>query len=279
MRKEIKVSAFRRKNQGASSSPITTRHMARRSGVLAVMCALAVGLAGCTAGSSPETTEQVNGIAPLAPQSGQPHTTSTPAPRPNDESQNPKTSEQSGTPSAKTKSTVTTKPGNKPAEPEKTDNKQKQQAASPKVAADAKQAEVAQAVAKPIPVEKAASTETFDVSVAKVEGIHGDAEGIGEIAGPAIRFEMTVRNTSDKTISLENAVVLVDYGKEDTPAIQLSESGATDFPAQVEAGKDASGTFVFQIPAAERASFRILFNYSANERIVAFKGTLPHAKG
>lgn len=149
----------------------------------------------------------------------------------------------------------------------------------PQVAPDARLAETAQPVTGPFAFGKKASVGSFEVSVSKPEAIQGEAEGIGEVAGPAIRFVVTVRNTSDADLRLDAAVVTADYGKDATPATQLSQSGAKDFPATAAAGKDASGTFVFQVPTGERGIVRIFFNQSASEHVVAFKGAAPTGKG
>ncbi|WP_345152461.1 DUF4352 domain-containing protein [Arthrobacter ginkgonis] len=150
---------------------------------------------------------------------------------------------------------------------------------APGVAPDARLAETEQPVADPVAFGKKATAGSFEVSVSKLEAIEGKAEGIGEVAGPAIRFVVTVRNTSDTELSLDAAVVTAEYGKDAVPATELSQSGAKGFPATVAAGKDASGTFVFQVPTKERGSVRILVNQSASEKVAAFEGAAPTGKG
>ncbi|GER22679.1 hypothetical protein NCCP1664_11760 [Zafaria cholistanensis] len=149
----------------------------------------------------------------------------------------------------------------------------------PEVAPDARLAEVEQPVAEPVALGKKATTESFKVSVSKMEAIQGKAEGVGEVAGPAVRFVVTVWNTSDKELDLGAAVVTAEYGQDRIPATELSKSGAKAFPATVAAGKDASGTFVFQMPAKERGTVRVLFNQSASEQVVAFEGAASTGKG
>jgi hypothetical protein len=150
---------------------------------------------------------------------------------------------------------------------------------APAAAPDARLAEAEQPVADPVAFGKKAAAGSFEVSLSKLEAIEGKAEGIGEVAGPAIRFVVTVRNTTDADLRLDTAVVTADYGKDAVPATELSQSGAKGFPATVAAGKEASGTFVFQIPTKERGSVRILVNQSASEQVVAFEGAAPTRKG
>lgn len=150
---------------------------------------------------------------------------------------------------------------------------------APELAPDARLAEVEQPVAEPVAFGKKATAEAFKVSVSRMEAIQGKAEGVGEVAGPAVRFVVTVWNTSDEELNLDAAVVMAEYGQDRIPATELSKSGARAFPATVAAGKDASGTFVFQMPAKERGTVRVLFNQSASEQVVAFEGAAPTGKG
>lgn len=252
----------------AGSSLLSTLQRRGSLSVLAILAALTVGLAGCTGtaesdnvGGESQLNASVSSGAPMddveAPADGE-----APSAAPS------KTSAESG--AEKTK---------KSAEPkESKDSDKPSKSGSPGVAPDARLAELKQPVADAVPLEKKAKTESFDVSVQKVTAIQGEGKGIGEVAGPAIRFVVSVRNTSDKALRLDSAVVTVDYGSDAIPAIQLSQSGAKEFPATVKPGKSSSGTFVFQVPNEERGAVRILFNHSAGERIVAFEGSIPTGK-
>ena len=72
--------------------------------------------------------------------------------------------------------------------------------------------------------------------------------GPGEVAGPAVRFTLRLRNDSAQEVPLNTTVVNLYYGKAKTPASPLSEPGGAPLPATVAAGGEASGTYVFVVP-------------------------------
>lgn len=111
--------------------------------------------------------------------------------------------------------------------------------------------------------------------VSSVEAVEGTAEGPGEVAGPAIKFVITVTNDSEEPISLATAVINVDYGVDRTPASELSRSGGSPFPAEVAAGASETGTFVYTIPRDQRADVRITVDYSVDVPPLVFAGAVP----
>ncbi|MCG2620540.1 hypothetical protein LVY72_01285 [Arthrobacter sp. I2-34] len=172
---------------------------------------------------------------------------------------------------AKTKTGTATKDsGEKPA---------KEPVGSLAVAKDAELAAKSKPIAPAVQLEQAAQIDGGTVSVSKIEAIEAKADGIGEIAGPAIRFSLEVRNTSAKALKLDAADVTVEAGAQKLPAIELNGSGASGFPKAVAAGKSASGTFVFQVPEDQREQVRIHLNFSVSETVVAFEGAAPRKAG
>lgn len=266
-----------------SGSPALQQRKARMF-AFAIVASFSIGLVGCAPATAPDGSSdpiQADALASLKPptygvkvppETGEPTTGSSGS------SANDATEKASKDPSKKSpkKASKDVKPevSATPADPKTVPSTP----VSPSVAADASLAEVEQPVAKPVPMDEKATTESFDVSVQKLVAIQGEAQGIGEVAGPAIRFVLTVRNNSERALMLNNAVVTVDYGKDSVPATQLSQSGAKEFPSKVEVGKSSSGTFVFQLPAKERGDVRILFNHSAGEQVAAFEGSIPTGK-
>lgn len=111
------------------------------------------------------------------------------------------------------------------------------------------------------------------VKITDFASVTGVADGVGEIGGPAIRFRVTVTNTTGAPLSLTTAVVTVAYGNDSTPANELISS-RTAFPVSVAAGKSTTGTFTFTIPKADRSVVAITFDYRAGTPTVVFKGSL-----
>ncbi|CAD5991098.1 hypothetical protein [Agreia sp. COWG] len=95
------------------------------------------------------------------------------------------------------------------------------------------------ATSEPHPFDAPADiAEGVTATVGSITSVQGVASGVGETAGPAIRFEVTITNNGTDAIDLALTTVLVDYGAELTPGNQMS--GNTDtvaFPASLGAGR------------------------------------------
>lgn len=112
------------------------------------------------------------------------------------------------------------------------------------------------------------------VHVSAVQSLQGKADGIGEISGPAIRFDVTVTNESAKPITLSTAVVNVTSGKAKTPADELT-SARTPFPTSLAAGKSATAVYTFTLAKADRTDVGVSFDYRAGDPVVVFTGSFP----
>jgi hypothetical protein len=102
------------------------------------------------------------------------------------------------------------------------------------------------------------------------------ADGPGEIAGPALSFDVTVANDTDEAVSLATTVVTVTSGADLVPADQLA-TGSEALPADVPAGGSATATYVFTVPVERRDDVRITFDYLAGTPAVVFSGQAPRA--
>jgi hypothetical protein len=147
------------------------------------------------------------------------------------------------------------------------------------VAKDAERAATPKPVARAVKLQETAKVAGGVATISKIEAIEAKAEGIGQIAGPAIRFVVGVRNTSAQELPLDTAEITVEAGAQKLPAIRLDGSGTKLFPQKVASGKTASGTFVFLVPEDQRSQVRIYLNYAASESVVAFEGAAPRKAG
>lgn len=148
-------------------------------------------------------------------------------------------------------------------------------AAEPHLSDDAAQAAIPQPVAPPVELKEPATVKSgLDAKVTDISAVEGEAVGIGEIAGPAIKFTIEVTNDTDAEVSTNGVAVNLEYGKNATPAGQLSGPGTADFPTVIAIGKTASATYVFNVPVADRGLVRILLSVDASLPIAAFEGAL-----
>ena len=137
-----------------------------------------------------------------------------------------------------------------------------------------------QSTAAPVPINAPATLQPgVTATVAGLEAVAGEASGPGEVAGPAIRFTVTVQNQSAQPVSLERALVHVDGGADKAPALQLSGPGAASFPASVDAGATASAVFVFLLPVDQRDPIDIYLNHQVASPIAAFSGAVTTSEG
>ncbi|MEC5180191.1 hypothetical protein [Arthrobacter sp. CG_A4] len=141
---------------------------------------------------------------------------------------------------------------------------------------DQELAEIPQPTAAPVEIKaKKAVKGGVSATITDMTAVQGVATGIGEVAGPAVRFKVTIVNDTAKAISLDAAVVDVSFGKDQEPAGQLSGPDAVTFPASVAPGTSGVGIFVFSVPAEARDKVKIYFNLEAETPIATFEGKLP----
>ncbi|THJ67844.1 hypothetical protein E8P82_03145 [Arthrobacter echini] len=145
---------------------------------------------------------------------------------------------------------------------------------------DAELATIEQPVSKAVKLEEPAEvTDGITATVSSLEAIQAEAFGIGEIAGPALRFVVTVQNATDSAVDLGNSVVTVQYGPDELPAVQLTGSGAKPFEGSVPPHESVSATMVFAVPVDQRAQTTILLSIEASSPIAAFHGPAPVEEG
>ena len=107
---------------------------------------------------------------------------------------------------------------------------EKKPAGSLTVAKDAALAAKPKTVAQPVRLEQTAHVKSGTATIARLEAIDAKADGIGEIAGPAIRFVLEVHNTSQEAMKLDTADVTVEAGSQRQPAIELKGADTKRLP-------------------------------------------------
>ena len=112
-------------------------------------------------------------------------------------------------------------------------------------------------------------------SIAGLEPVEGEAEGRGQVAGPALRFRIDIDNATSEPVQLGTTVVNVFMGTAQRPAQELSGPGAEPFPSAVAPGGTASGVFVFGVPLEERDQVAISVDFAVGVPVVVFQGAAP----
>ncbi|SKB61863.1 hypothetical protein SAMN05660473_01615 [Arthrobacter sp. 49Tsu3.1M3] len=141
---------------------------------------------------------------------------------------------------------------------------------------DQELAAIAQPTAAPVELTaKKAVKGGVSATITDMTAVQGVATGIGEVAGPAVRFKVSVVNTTAAPLGLDRALVDVSYGKDDAPASQLSGPDPVAFPASVAPGATGVGVFIFAVPLDARDTVKIHFNLEAETPIATFAGRAP----
>ena len=120
-----------------------------------------------------------------------------------------------------------------------------------------------------------AIVKSLTAKVTTMEAVQGKANGPGEVAGPSVRFTITITNSTGKAVDLSNTVVYAYYGADAAPATELEQPGGKAFPASVATGSTATGVFVFNIPTASRSKVLVTVDTSVHNPVVAFRGPAP----
>lgn len=130
----------------------------------------------------------------------------------------------------------------------------------------------------PVPLDEDTEVEVEPGVKAKVDrltAVTGEAEGPGEVGGPAVRFRVVLTNDSSAEVPLISTVVNLYSSADKTPANPVSGPGASALPESVAPGGSASGTYVFVLPRDERDRVLITVDYAVDRSVVAFQGRAP----
>jgi hypothetical protein len=119
--------------------------------------------------------------------------------------------------------------------------------------------------APPVGIDEVADAGTgMTFRLEQLEAVDGEANGPGEIAGPAVRVAVVATNDSPSPVLLEGVVVDLTYGAQNTSAAPLSGPGALRFSGEVAPGASATGVYVFDVPVDERGSVSVIVSYAAS---------------
>lgn len=130
--------------------------------------------------------------------------------------------------------------------------------------------------APPVAIDDVADPGTgMSFRVDRLEAVQGEANGPGEIAGPAVRVTVTASNDTGAPVLLETIVVDLVYGPDRTSAAPLSGPGSVRFSGELAQGASATGVYVFDVPVDQRDEVSVIVSYTAAVSPVVFTGPAP----
>lgn len=131
-------------------------------------------------------------------------------------------------------------------------------------------------VKDPLPIDATAKPEPgVTVTVGAFDAVEGEARLPGDVAGPAIRFTLSITNGTASKVSLASTLVNVYYGADQSPASELQKPGGVPLPASVAPGATAKGTLVYTLPEDQRDDVLITVDYQVGDPVIAFQGAIP----
>lgn len=128
--------------------------------------------------------------------------------------------------------------------------------------------------AEPVAPDEVAEQEEVEVELVRVEQVEGEAIAPGEIAGPAIRLTIEVRNGSSEPIDAGLIAVNAYFGEERSPGNPLMQPGGSPFGGSVAAGDTARGVYLFESGTADLADTLVGVDVLPGEPTFTFRGDL-----
>ena len=132
---------------------------------------------------------------------------------------------------------------------------------------------------KPLPTITANTTEQapfgngVTVLLTGIKSVEHEAQGLGEISGPAVDLTLVIENSGQGEVDLSSVTVDLTYGSSGVPAGPLRSAGSP-FAGVAGPGESAQGTYRFSVPVRELGTVKVLVNYSADEPTVVLEGSL-----
>jgi hypothetical protein len=108
----------------------------------------------------------------------------------------------------------------------------------------------------------------------EVVAIEGSGTGPGNIAGPAVRVTVEVRNGTSEAIELDQVAVNAYSGADRTPASPLADPAQRPFAGSLAPGETATAVQVFSVPAEDLGAVTIEVGYRAGAPLLLFTGAV-----
>lgn len=148
-----------------------------------------------------------------------------------------------------------------PAQPEQTPSEQPTEPAPP-----------ADPTAPPVDLDDEAEIGEVTARLARIEAIEGEADGPGEVAGPALRVTVELVNGGSEAADLTGLVVNLYHEPDATPAEMLIGSGSAWLEGSLAPGATATGVYVFTVPLEGRDLVQVTVFLTVDAPTVLFEG-------
>jgi hypothetical protein len=112
------------------------------------------------------------------------------------------------------------------------------------------------------------------IELTAVDAVEVEARLPGEISGPGVAITIDITNDSAAELQLDNVTVdLVDAAG--ASASPVTPKGAQPLSGPLAVGASTTGTYLFTLPADDRADATLRVSYTSDAPTVLFTGDLP----
>jgi len=118
----------------------------------------------------------------------------------------------------------------------------------------------------------AAAGDGVTARLAAIDAIEGKAGGPGQIAGPALRVTVRIKNGTDADVSLEGVSVNLSYGSDHTPGSPIEDVSNAPFTGTLPAGDEVEGVYCFSVPKDSRDLVTVEVGYQPGAPLMVFSG-------
>jgi hypothetical protein len=118
----------------------------------------------------------------------------------------------------------------------------------------------------------AAAGDGVTARLAAIDAIEGKAGGPGQVAGPALRVTVRIKNASSADVSLDGVAVNLSYGADNTPGSPAEDPSNAPFSGTLPAGDEAEGVYVFSVPKDSRDMVTVEVGYQPGAPLMVFSG-------
>jgi len=120
--------------------------------------------------------------------------------------------------------------------------------------------------------DEAAGEDGVRGQVVSLEAVDGTAEGVGNVAGPALRATVRLTNGTSAPVDLGLVSVTLTHGPAGTPASPLDDPSRAPFAGTLDPGASTEGVYVFTVPADDREVVTLTVGYGADIPFLVFTG-------
>jgi hypothetical protein len=105
-----------------------------------------------------------------------------------------------------------------------------------------------------------------------IDSVQSKAGAPGQVAGPALRVTVRIKNGTNADFSLDGVAVNLSYGKDNTPGSPAEDSSSSPFTGTLPAGDEAEGVYVFSVPKDSRDVVTVEVGYQPGAPLMIFSG-------